>query len=486
MPRRLAYTLSFWLLGAVALSTLAVGGLTAWNLREGFTAYLQARDMERFDKLARLLGSSLAQGVDATARPRVRLDMPSLLAQLAELDGATPPPRPEFSERAGHPRPPPQGVGPPPDGGETFGSRVALARPDGRHWMGPRFAADEPGVVERPIEVDGQVVAIARLRPRQRAPEANETRFLRTQYIGIGVLTSTLLLLALGVALWLARQWVRPLALVQAATARIARGELDVRIGVERSDEIGDLVRNVNAMAESLQRIEGARRRWLADLSHELRTPLTVLRGDIEAMVDGVRPLSPEAVTALRDEVVSLGVLVNDLHLLAMADLNALPCHFAEADATQIVQHVLQRHARQLEDAGLTLSARAPLETEIPVRWDAARIEQLLGNLLQNSMRYTSAPGRIEVAWRAEAQTLHLSLDDSAPGVPPNDLARLFEPLYRTDAARNRHHGGSGLGLAICEAIVRAHGGRITARDSTLGGLRIEIELPLAAKADPT
>ena len=334
--------------------------------------------------------------------------------------------------------------------------------------------------------MDGQVVAIARLRPRQRAPEANETRFLRTQYIGIGVLTSTLLLLALGVALWLARQWVRPLALVQAATARIARGELDVRIGVERSDEIGDLVRNVNAMAESLQRIEGARRRWLADLSHELRTPLTVLRGDIEAMVDGVRPLSPEAVTALRDEVVSLGVLVNDLHLLAMADLNALPCHFAEADATQIVQHVLQRHARQLEDAGLTLRARAPLETEIPVRWDAARIEQLLGNLLQNSMRYTSAPGRIEVAWRAEAQTLHLSLDDSAPGVPPNDLARLFEPLYRTDAARNRHHGGSGLGLAICEAIVRAHGGRITARDSTLGGLRIEIELPLAAKADPT
>ena len=213
--------------------------------------------MERFDKLARLLGSSLAQGVDATARARVRLDMPSLLAQLAELDGATPPPRPEFSERAGHPRPPPQGVGPPPDGGETFGSRVALARPDGRHWMGPRFAADEPGVVERPIEVDGQVVAIARLRPRQRAPEANETRFLRTQYIGIGVLTSTLLLLALGSRYGSHGSGSARSPQVQAATARIARGELDVRIGVERSDEIGDLVRNVNAMAESLQRIEG-------------------------------------------------------------------------------------------------------------------------------------------------------------------------------------------------------------------------------------
>ena len=210
MPRRLAYTLSFWLLGAVALSTLTMGGLTAWNLRQGFTAYLQARDMERFDKLARLLGTSLAASGDSLSAPPEQVDMPALLDRLAELDGVSPPPRPEFTEQSGQPRRPPQGMGPPPGGGEGFGSRVALARPDGQHWMGPRFAIDEPGVIGRTIEVGGQVVAIARLRARQRAPEANETQFLRTQYIGIAVLTSTLLLLALGCALWLARQWVRP------------------------------------------------------------------------------------------------------------------------------------------------------------------------------------------------------------------------------------------------------------------------------------
>ena len=123
-----------------------------------------------------------------------------------------------------------------------------------------------PGLIGRLVVVGGATVAFARLRPQPPAPEAQETQFLRTQYRGIAALASALLLLALVCAAWLARQWVRPLAAVQAATARIARGELDVRVPVERGDEIGDVVRNVNAMAESLQRIEGARRRWLADL----------------------------------------------------------------------------------------------------------------------------------------------------------------------------------------------------------------------------
>ena len=146
------------------------------------------------------------------------------------------------------------------------------------------------GVIERPVVLRGEVVARALLRPMAPAPDAIEWQFLRSQYRSIAAVAAALLGLALGGALWLARQWVRPLLAVQAATARIAQGELDVRVPVERDDEIGDVVRNVNAMAASLQRIEGTRRRWLADLSHELRTPLTVLRGEIEALVDGVRP----------------------------------------------------------------------------------------------------------------------------------------------------------------------------------------------------
>ncbi len=481
MRSRLAYTLSFWLLGAVALSVLAMGGLTAWNLRLGFSAYLQARDLERFDKFVDLVQVRMSLGQaplgGALSEPPRPPDMSGLLRELAVLEGVALPSR----------RPPP-GNGPPPGGGlpagggDGFGARVALARPDGRHWAGPPIAAHEPGVIQRAIQVGGASVALALLRPRQRAPEAHETQFLRSQYLGIAGVASALLLLALACAVWLARQWVRPLAAVQAATARIAQGELDVRIPIERSDEIGDVVRNVNAMAESLQRIEGSRRRWLADLSHELRTPLAVLRGEIEALVDGVRPLNAAAMRSLRDDVLRLGALVDDLHSLAIADLNALPCHFANMDALQTVRGVLERHAGMAAKAGLALHAIAGEPVAMPVHWDAARIEQLLGNLLQNSLRYTDAPGTIKVAWRAEHGHVHLTVEDTAPGVPDADLARLFEPLYRADAARSRERGGSGLGLAICEAIAQAHGGRIMARKSTLGGLCIEVVLPCVAQ----
>lgn len=117
----------------------------------------------------------------------------------------------------------------------------------------------------------------------------------------------------------------------------------------------------------------------------------------------------------------------------------------------------------------------------IRVTWDATRIEQVMDNLLQNSLRYTDAPGRIEVDWQASGQRLRLTVDDSAPGVPTPELPHLFEPLYRADAARLRETGGSGLGLAICAAIVQAHGGHIGAGPSPLGGLRVSLELPLDA-----
>ncbi len=478
MRARLAYTLSFWLLGAVALSVLSMGGLTAWHLRHGFSAYLQARDVERLDKFASLVSSRFAEqvGTDALGAP----DMPALLRELAREEGTLARP-----SGASTPSPPDQAGGappmrsrPPPGGGDAFGARVALVHANGEHWVGPPIHRDEPGVVERPVRVDGVVRVWVRLRPRQQAPEAQESQFLQTQYTGIAVVASVLLLLALGVAAWLARQWARPLEAVQNATARIAQGELAVRIPVDRGDEIGDVVRNVNTMAESLQRMEGSRRRWLADLSHELRTPLTVLRGELEAMEDGVRPLDQAAVVSLKEDVLRLGLLVEDLHLLAMADLQALSCHFAPEDAVQLVNHLFKRYERLMAEAGLTLVWVDPPETAVPVCWDAARLTQLLGNLLHNSLRYTDAPGRVEVRLWTEGGWVHIRLDDSAPGVAPSDLGRLFDPLYRADSARGRHNGGSGLGLAICAAIAHSHNGRITAEVSPLGGMQLQVSLP--------
>jgi two-component system sensor histidine kinase BaeS len=290
-----------------------------------------------------------------------------------------------------------------------------------------------------------------------------------------------LLLTALAVAAWLSRQWARPLAAVHEATSRIAKGELGVRVPVSRGDEIGDVVNNVNLMAESLQRMEGARRRWMADISHELRTPLASLRGEAEALLDGVRPLTRAAVVSLHEDMLRLSALVEDLHLLAMADLHSLPCRLADIDAVELVRDTVRRFESRALAVGLTLICDA-LPPRLPVLWDPARIEQLLSNLLENSLRYTDAPGRVEVALMIEGDKVRLSVADSAPGAASVELARLFEPLYRADEARGRHNGGSGLGLAICEAIAQAHGGRMAAQPAALGGLLMTVMLPTQAR----
>ena len=515
MRLRLVHTLSLLLLSAVLLAVLAMGTVTAWNLEDGFSDYLEARDTEQLEQFANLV-TGMAQQAGSLEALQQGTDMRDLLYRFAQHQGLAapqmappggegpglgPPPGPRPGPRPGpggepdRGGPPPRG--PPPGGADVFGDRVMVVGVDGQVLLkgrarppGAASASTKGPFVDRPITLNGEVIALARMRPGAHVPDAVETRFLRSQYLGILTVASALLLLALASAWWVARRWARPLHAVQAATERIARGEFDIRLhgrqqGEGRSDEIGDLVRNVNRMAEGLQQLEGARRRWLAEISHELRTPLAVLRGEIEALVDGVRPLRPEAIVSLHEDVMRLGKLVDDLHLLAMSDLQSLPCRFDDLDAVELVQRQMARFEERATAKGLTLRfERGPLTT-LPVCWDSARIEQLLSNLLENSLRYTDAPGRIVLALKCQGDGVTLEIEDSAPGVPAADLSRLFEPLYRADSARSRHRGGSGLGLAICEAIVRSHGGRIDAACSALGGLRVRIKLPAAGATKP-
>lgn len=478
MRLRLVHTLSLTLLAFAGLAVLALGGLTAWNLRNGFGNYLAARDVAHLERFAGVVGTAAARPGGLPDLLQGRLNLHTLLDEL------NPPP-------LGLPgRPAPQDRRPPPGpDSDPFPDRVQVVALDGRVLAGSPMSAGP--VVERPVSVNGEVVALARMRPKSLVRDGGEARFLHDQYRVIAAGALGLMVLALLTAALLARRWTRPLAAVQDATQRLARGELTVRLPAgpdlaDRSDEIGDVVRNVNRMAEGLQRLEGARRRWLADISHELRTPLTVLRGDIEALQDGVRPLRLEAIGVLHDEVLRIGKLVDDLHLLATSDLQALPCHFASTDALDLLQRVARRFEGRAGAAGLSVSLQGPAAPPTPamtVTWDADRIEQLLANLMENSLRYTDAPGQIRIGLQQAGDEVKLVVEDSAPGVPADQWPQLFEPLYREDAARARLHGGSGLGLAICEAIARAHGGQLHASASALGGLCITVTLPLNARA---
>lgn len=483
MRIRLVHTLSSLLMTAVLLAVLCMGGLMAWNLRDGFSDYLAARDTEHIERFADFVAGQVVQAGGVRALQASGVDTRRLLDEFGRLHGLGPQRQPlPLAAGPGVPEPP---GGPPPPGPdpEALGARGGVFDLGGELLWGRPLPAGAQPLIERPVRVDGRTVAMVRFVQLEPVPDQVDGRFLVAQYTGILVVAAALLLLALAGAWWVASRWVRPMLQVQEATGRIARGDFGFRLRATRSDEIGDVMRNINAMAEALAQLEGARRRWMADMSHELRTPLAALRGEIEALVDGVRPLSTEAAWSLKEEVLHLGALVDDLHLLSMSDLNALPCHFTDLDAVEILRRVRQRFMLRAGQKGLTLTLHEPACASLPVCWDGRRIEQLLDNLVDNSLRYTDAPGRVELRLLAGPKGVGIEVDDSPPGLHSTELERIFEPLYRADAARGRHSGGSGLGLAICRAIVKAHHGSLAAGPSPLGGVRMRVDLPLAAGA---
>ncbi len=273
---------------------------------------------------------------------------------------------------------------------------------------------------------------------------------------------------------------------LQRAAREMAAGRFEIA-PLPDSDtvEVAALSADVTAMAAALQRLEASRREWMAEISHELRTPLTVLQGEIESVIDGVRAPDLASIRSLGDEVTHMAHLVDDLHLLAMADLGALPCRRVRVDAFATLAEIVARLMRQSSLQGLRLRIDGAPAAAIETHWDTLRIEQMLRNLLQNSARHTARPGEVRVAWSLDesGDAVTLRIDDTAPGVASEDLPKLFEPLFRTDRARRRspHGGGSGLGLAIVQAVVAAHGGRVSAAASALGGLAITVQLPVGA-----
>lgn len=479
MRIRLAHTQALLLLSAVLMAVLAMGALSAWNLRNGFSDYLATRDVERLEQFAGLVSENAEQAGGIDAMESKGIGLPELFRQFGRMQGLPPmlqPPRPMPPRELIEPDHPPPPV--PMESMDAFKDRVAIYGLDGRVLLGRPLEPVTGETVERPVRVANAVVAMVRMVKLKPVPNDVELRFLNAQYQSMAAVACALLVIALVGAFWLSRHWVRPLIEVQAATERIAQGEFDTRLNTTRSDEIGDAMRNINQMAAGLQKLEGARRQWIADMSHELRTPLTVLRGEIDALIEGVIAQTPQAMHSLCEEVLKLTALVDDLHLLAMADLRALPCYFEEMDAAQLAQSMVQRFTLRATQAGLTLTLKLETEAPLMVRWDAKRIEQLVGNLLDNSLRYTDAPGQVIVRLRSHETKVVIEVDDTAPGVSADDLSRIFEPLYRADASRGRSTGGSGLGLAICEQIAKAHHGAIRAAPSALGGVLFHLELP--------
>ena len=345
-----------------------------------------------------------------------------------------------------------------------------------RVLVGPREAVPHDGS-RRGIIVNGMEVGAVIASPVERLTRNTDINFdqqqRRTSWLIVGLAT----LLAALATFPLARGLLAPVRRLVDGTHKLAAGDFSTRVPANSSDELGRLAKDFNQLASTLEKNQQMRRDLMADISHELRTPLAVLRGELEAIQDGVRKFTPESVTSLQAEVATLTKLVNDLHQLSMSDEGALAYQKSTVDIIALLEIAADAFRERLASRGLTLNLA--LAESASVFGDPDRLMQLFNNLLENSLRYTDSGGQVLIRTALDAQHIVLEFADSGPGVTDEQLARLCERFYRTEGSRNRASGGSGLGLAICANIVTAHGGQLNVGHSPFGGVSIKVELPL-------
>jgi heavy metal sensor kinase len=277
---------------------------------------------------------------------------------------------------------------------------------------------------------------------------------------------------------WLARGALRPVEQMTTRADAIDIGDLSQRIAVpEADDELAHLARTLNAMLERLEGGVAARERLIADASHELRAPLAAMRSEIEVSLrhDALEPGARAVLESTREEVVRMGRIVDDLLTLARADGGRLDLLVERLDLRAVADSAGRR---AVGAAGAPVEIRVEGEPAM-VRGDRDRLEQVVGNLLDNAVRVAPRGTRVDVrAWRHDGEA-GITVSDEGPGVPPEARERIFERFSREDPARGRS-GGAGLGLAICREIVLAHGGRIWVAGGTPRGSAFSFALPEA------
>jgi len=336
----------------------------------------------------------------------------------------------------------------------------------------------------RPVTVNGSTVGWVVLASFQSVTDAGNLRFQEDQFRAVLLACVIAVALATVIALWLARTLLAPVRRVAEATHHLAAGRYETRVNVASHDEVGQLAADFNHLAQTLQRNERVRRDFMADVSHELRTPLAVLRGELEAIEDGVRAVTPTALRSLQSEVATLSQLVDDLYELSLSDAGALAYRLHELDLAELLTLAVDSIRIRFTQQDLRIELQLPKRV-LPVNADEARLQQLFHNVLENSLRYTDSGGQLRIGVRETADWLQVDFQDSAPGVATEMLPRLFERFFRSEGSRSRATGGAGLGLAICRNIAEAHGGTIEALASPLGGLWIAIRLPRSLPRTP-
>ncbi|MDT9692506.1 ATP-binding protein [Streptomyces sp. P9(2023)] len=277
-------------------------------------------------------------------------------------------------------------------------------------------------------------------------------------------------------ALLLSRAVLRPVRALTAASRGLGEGDLGRRVPGAGGDEMAELGRSFNRMADSLQASEERQRRLVGDIAHELRTPLANLRGYLEALRDGVLEPDAELLDSLHEEVLLQQRIVDDLQDLALAEAGALTYHRGELDARELVETCRTAHSAHASAAGVRLTADTP--GPVRLHGDPGRLRQALSNLVGNAVRHTAPGGGVRLELAERDEMVRITVRDTGSGIPAEHLPRLFDRFWRADAARGRATGGSGLGLSIARQIVADHHGAIEVESEVGVGTVFTIVLP--------
>ncbi|HEY7625213.1 MAG TPA: HAMP domain-containing sensor histidine kinase [Candidatus Limnocylindria bacterium] len=284
------------------------------------------------------------------------------------------------------------------------------------------------------------------------------TRFFVAALV-FAALACALLAVAVG------RRVAAPLHDMSEAARLVAQGDHGVRVHARGPAEVRSLADSFNAMAREIEEQERMRREFVSNAAHELRTPLTNLQGYLEALRDGVVTADRMTFESLHEEVDRLVRLSRSLDALAEGDVavNARG-ELREIDLRATITTAVELYAAAIERRGLRLDVDLP--AVLGARADPDHLAQVLANLLQNAVRYTPDHGRITVSARRRDEDVLVTVTNSGPGIPADDLAHIFERFYRVEKSRDRASGGAGIGLAIVKTLVELGGGRVGAESA--------------------
>jgi len=290
----------------------------------------------------------------------------------------------------------------------------------------------------------------------------------------LGVILATLVVLVVGVVLLrtvVRRTW-GPVRNLIGATGRLADGDYSARVDERSSPAMRAVGASFNSMAARLEEADEQRRRLMSDLGHELRTPLAVIRGEIEAVIDGVHDGGPEHMASMLDEVEVLERLIEDLRVLTLSEAGKLPLQTEQADLMKVVEEVAASYRPTAATSGIEVLVEAPVGVP-DVEMDPVRIRQALANLVVNSIRAMPAGGRVTIRVAAEDDRIRVDVIDTGPGIDPEHLGEVFGRFVKSEDSP-----GSGLGLSIARGLLRAHGGDLQISASGPAGTTASMWLP--------